>query len=246
MKLKSTLKNNEEDEKQWDSSSSSSESGDDGASTNNNDSENNHEKDTEQSPALQITLAKRESKAVLGMRFLVFGVLIVSTIVVAVLVYYYTSNAARTQFETSFVMDAQKVLQGIGTSLAYTLGGTDAMVVNMVSYASATNQTWPFVTMPDFGVQADKFKGLTNAVYVALFLYVPPGQRYEWQDYSAEHGPQWVEQTLNLQKRENMYQNVIEENNFTNVTYFNVIFDSTEYSKPVREQGLVGESPNGT
>ena len=115
MKLKSTLKNNEEDEKQWDSSSSSSESGDDGASTNNNDSENNHEKDTEQSPALQITLAKRESKAVLGMRFLVFGVLIVSTIVVAVLVYYYTSNAARTQFETSFVIDAAIWLHDVFT-----------------------------------------------------------------------------------------------------------------------------------
>jgi len=164
---------------------------------------------------------------------------------VAALVNYYTSSSERAQFESSFAMDAQKVLQGIGTSLAYTLGGADAMVVSMVSYANATNQTWPFVTIPDFGVRADKIMGLTNAVYISMLMYVAPGQRYQWQNYSAKHGKQWVEQTLELQKRENMYQTVIKENNFTNVTYFNVIYDNNEFSKPLSEQGKVGENPNG-
>ena len=232
MKLKSTLKKNETDDDMEDSS----EMEDDSASTNNNENEDENDKS-----ALPVTLAKRESKAVLGMRFLVFGVLLASTIVVAVLVYYYTSSSERTQFESSFTMDAQKVLQGIGTSLDYTLGGADAMVVSMVSYANATNQTWPFVTIPDYGVRADKIMGLTNAIYITMFMYVAPGQRYQWQNYSAEHGKQWVEQTLDLQKRENMYQNVIKENNFTNVTYFNVIYDNNEFSKPLSEQGKVGE-----
>ena len=124
-------------------------------------------------------------------------------------------------------------MQGIGASLAYTLGGADAMVVSMGNYANANNQTWPFVTIPDFGVRADKIMGLTNAVYIAMVMYVAPGQRYKWQNYSAEHGPQWVEQTLDLQKREHMYQNVIKENNFTSPTYFNVIYDNSEFSKPL-------------
>jgi len=247
MKLKSTLKNtsNElENDLSSPSSSDSEDEDDDSILTNGNHDDDDD--DEKRSPDLQVTLAKRESKAVLGMRFLVFGVLIASTIVVAALVYYYTAHSERAQFEFSFATDAQKVLQGIATSLAYTLGGADAMVVSMVSYANATNQTWPFVTIPDFGVRAEKIMGLTNAIYMSLLLYVTPEQRDKWQKYSAEHGPQWVEQTLELQKRENMYQTVIEENNFTNVTYFNVIYELDEFQKPRAEDGTIGGNPNGT
>jgi len=87
MKLKSTLKKKNDEVNDLSSSDSSNreDEDDDSSSISNSDEHDDDDDDGTgqerapgQSPALQATLAKRESKAVLGMRFLVFGVLIVS------------------------------------------------------------------------------------------------------------------------------------------------------------------------
>ena len=104
--------------------------------------EGNENKDTA-NPAI----AKRETKAVCGVRMLVFGVLLCSMTAVAVLVFYALRNSEQDSFEQQFYENADKILASLGLSLDLTLGGLDALVVNMVSEAKKTNQTWPFVTV---------------------------------------------------------------------------------------------------
>ena len=95
----------------------------------------------------QPDLARRETKAVCGLRFLVFGVLICSMTTVAVLVFLSLRDAEQDAFEEQFQEDATKVLASLGLSLDLTLGGLDAFVVNMIAEAKASNQPWPFVTV---------------------------------------------------------------------------------------------------
>jgi len=65
-------------------------------------------------------------------------------------------------FEEQFLDDAHKVLEAVGSSLYLTLGAIDALVDSMISFAHYTNQTWPFVTIPDFAVRSAKIRSLST------------------------------------------------------------------------------------
>jgi hypothetical protein len=99
--------------------------------------------DVHDRPAKQHVLAKRETKAVGQTRLFVFLFLILCMIGVGLFVYFTTKQSESAQFEQQFHEDANKVLQSLGMSLDFTLGGIDALVVSFVSFAKATNQTWP-------------------------------------------------------------------------------------------------------
>jgi len=189
-------------------------------------------------------LAKRESIAVVRLRMLVFLVLLLSTLAVALCVYFYVSRSEMAQFEMQFQQDTYKILQSFGSALDLTLGGIDLLVVDLVSFAVHTNQQWPYVTVPDFTVRAEKTRALSKAVYVSVYPFVPKGQRYIWQNYSSIYGPQWVQQALAMQKKEGLYTDIFDELNITHVNYFNVIYSYAELNKPKSEQGKVGESPD--
>jgi len=191
-------------------------------------------------------LAHGETKAVGRLRFVVFAVLILSMASVSIAVFYAAKNAENVQFEQQFDEDANKVLQSLGTAFDLMMGGIDSLVVSVASTARATNQTWPYVTIPDFGSRAEKIRGLTSVVLINLYNYVPTREdRYAgWQPYSAKHGHEWVEDILNFQIRENMYQEQIDELNATinDVYYWDVIHGYDEYY--AEEPGKVGIDPN--
>lgn len=93
-----------------------------------------------------LVLSRRESKAVCGVRMLVLGVLL-SMVAIGVYLYFDLNSGEIHSFKEQYREDATKVLASLGVSLYLTLGGLDALVVNMVSQAKASNQTWPFVTV---------------------------------------------------------------------------------------------------
>jgi hypothetical protein len=109
-------------------------------------------------PKEQDAIAKDEDKAVFRLRLLVIGVLVASTVGVACAVYNYISKSENSQFEESFSDDANKVLEALGSSLHLTLSAVDAFVVNIASCAILSNSSWPFVTIPDFAVRANKIR----------------------------------------------------------------------------------------
>jgi len=103
-----------------------------------------------------------------------------------------------------------------------------------------------YVTIPDFAVKAEKVRSLTNAVYLNVYAAVPLEERYLWEQYSAEHGPKWVEETLELQVRDGTFAGVFDDLNLTdsNITYWDVIHDYDEWEKEEEEQGMVGLDPS--
>jgi hypothetical protein len=67
-------------------------------------------------------------------------------------VYFYTSN-----LETISLKNISNNVDKVFDSMSKrTLGIADSFVLGLVSYATHTNQTWPFVTLPDFGKRMAK------------------------------------------------------------------------------------------
>jgi flagellar basal body-associated protein FliL len=136
-------------------------------------------------------IATAETNAVFRLKIVVISFLVASAIGVALAVYYFTSNAEENEFEEKFQDHAAKVLEALGSSVALTLGAVDNYVVTLVSFARYTNETWPYVTMPDYGVRAAKIRSLSKAVVVSQYHFVTTEQRTTWENYTSQNSA-WV------------------------------------------------------
>jgi hypothetical protein len=143
--------------------------------------------------------SKKETKDVIRLKLLVFLILAASASTIAACVYRYISQSETSQFESKFVYDASKIFQSVGSSLDRTLGALDSLAVTMVSYARDENITWPFVTLPDFGVKMAKLLPLTDACVITVLPIVYPEKRKEWEEYSLLHQG-WVNESMVIQE----------------------------------------------
>ena len=152
-----------------------------------------------------VALARRETRAVNYLKAALFGVLALSTVGVATGVYFFVSTGETEKFETHFEQGAQKILGSIGQNIGTTLAALDVLVASMVSFAHSTNQTWPFVTVPDFEVRAAKVRSLSNLILVNHLPLVRPGEeREEWERYSIENSD-WVRTSMKVQEQDENY-----------------------------------------
>jgi hypothetical protein len=154
-------------------------------------------------------IARQETKAVLLLKLMVLLVLALSAIAVSYSVHRYTTGSEESQFEEQFVGDSNKVLEAIGISLDKTLGSFDSLAVTLVSSARAANETWPFVTLPDFAVRVSKILSLSDAFTINVLPIVTPEQRTKWATYSVQND-YWVNESMAIQETwDNYYGPVV-------------------------------------
>jgi hypothetical protein len=115
-----------------------------------------------------LKVGTNETKRVWRLKLAVLLVVIACTVATAFAVYVYTSNTEEAQFEDQYYEYANKVLDSIGATFDNTFGAMDALATDVVAYAKATNQTWPFVYVPFFGIQASKILSIANNVWMSL------------------------------------------------------------------------------
>jgi hypothetical protein len=155
-------------------------------------------------------IAQLESLAVVRIRFIVVFVLILSTVTVSLVVYFFTSKAETQESEHQFRDSSAKVVEALGSALDRTRGAADAFSVILMSYTKITNSTWPYVTLPDFPVHAAKARGMSKAAMLAVYPYVEDSQRAEWEAYSTQNSA-WVNKSIDLQKDDpNFHGSIIE------------------------------------
>lgn len=145
-------------------------------------------------------IAEAEARVVWRLRALVLISLLLSAVASSFGVLYYLRSSETAEFEDSFNSDAGKLLQTIGTVLDNTLGATDAFIVKLVSYAKASNSSWPYVTMPYFALHATKVLKLSQGIHLGMKHIVYENQRETWETYSEqEHG--WIQDSLDIQEQ---------------------------------------------
>jgi signal transduction histidine kinase/CheY-like chemotaxis protein len=149
-----------------------------------------------------------ESKAVFWLKLTVLTVLVASALSVALTVYFYTSNSETEQFEEHFQDNVDKVFDSNLRQIDRTLGIADSFVLGLVSYATYTDQKWPFVTLPDFGKRLAKIQTLAKGAVVTIYPLVTLEQREQWQNYSLQHDD-WVQEGIDLQANDTKYHGKI-------------------------------------
>jgi hypothetical protein len=151
---------------------------------------------------LKSALAVRRLKMVI----LTFFTLTAAGVTAAFCTYrHYSRQAQEKEFKNRFREDANNMLASLGMSIDSTLAATDAFAVSMLAYAKATNQTYPFVTIGDFPVQAGKLLKNSRAKFVNTYQVVEESQRREWEEYSSTHNG-WVEESVEVQSRDRSYK----------------------------------------
>jgi hypothetical protein len=172
-------------------------------------------------------LASKETGVVTKLKLLVFGSLFFSMVAVVLAAYYLTSQAELDSFELKFHDDANKLLGNMGQNLQRTMEAADAFITSITSFAAHTNQTWPFVVIPDFAVRAEKVRSLCGAVYLNTYQFVEHAQRKEWENFTASVGTEMADEAIAAIAD----YNVMDWPETTNYTEWNVIFDYDEYDK---------------
>ena len=187
-----------------------------------------------------VHLAQKENKKVHSLKAVVLGALAVSALAVALAVYYYIKNAEEDDFEKSFGDDATKVLSSLGSNLDLTMEAIDGFVVNIMSFAKATNQTWPFVTIPDFGLRAGKVLSLTGAYIMNLYPLVENGEREAFEHYMATHN-EWVEETIDIHDKDVTWSGPVVRDGEN----WDVIYGYDEFDKDEDVAGVNGTDRQG-
>jgi hypothetical protein len=168
-------------------------------------------------------LASNETLVVTKLKLLVFGSLFFSMVAVVLAAYFLTLQAEITSFELHFHDDANKILGNIGQNLQRSMEASDAFITSITSYAAHTNQTWPFVVIPDYSVRAEKIRSLCGGIYAATYHVVNNEQRKEWENFTA---------TVGKDMADIADYNVMDWPVTPNYTEWNVIYDYGEYDKP--------------
>jgi hypothetical protein len=173
-------------------------------------------------------LASNETRVVTKLKLLVFGSLFFSMVAVVLGAYYLTLQAEITSFELHFHDDANKILGNIGQNLQRSMEASDAFITSITSYAANTNQTWPFVVIPDFSVRAEKIRSLCGGIYAATYNVVNNEQRKEWENFTATVGKDMADSAIAAIAD----YNVMDWPVTPNYTEWNVIYDYGEHDKP--------------
>ena len=153
-------------------------------------------------------ISKKATKNVLHSKILVITILIVSASTLAGCAFTFIKRSETKQFESKFGYDAYKVFDAIGSSIDRTLGLMDSIAVTLVSDARNRNDSWPFVTLPDFGPRMAKLLPQTDAFTITILPIVKPNQREEWEAYSIKND-EWVNQSIKIQENWDGYHGPI-------------------------------------
>lgn len=142
------------------------------------------------------SLATKESKALVKLRFFLITILFWSTVGVGLWIYIYFSEEIETKFEEQYYEESTEIFRGVENAFVVAHGAIDSFVLALCTQYSA----WPFVTVPRFSVRAEKLRNLTSAVVVTNYHYVRKDQRRDWEAYSANNDA-WVEDGIRHQQQ---------------------------------------------
>lgn len=95
------------------------------------------------------------------LRRLIYLAILLLGLGIAFLVYFAIDEEEKQAFESHFQEDATQVLQSFTLQIDLVFGALNTFALNIASIAKATNQTWPNVTVPDFGAKAETTRGMS-------------------------------------------------------------------------------------
>lgn len=132
---------------------------------------------------------RHEERAIQWIRSLTFAVLLGSTIALALTTYFRLAHDERADFEKGFQHKASKIISAFQEKADSRVEALAAFADTMVSFAKATNMTWPMVTIPDFERRGRRTLRLASLISILYCPVVEESQRDAWEEHSRAN--QW-------------------------------------------------------
>ena len=153
----------------------------------------------------QLDVARRETKAVFGVRFLIFIMLLLAAVAVSIIVYLITSRAEQQEYKTQYEGAYKKVMSSFADIVKIKLGGISTLGVAVMAHgdtmaeaaAAEGNPTtnrggFPFVTLPKFQQRAAAIRSQSGALYLHVNPMVTVEQRADWINYASSKENNWM------------------------------------------------------
>lgn len=136
----------------------------------------------------KLKLAAAENKAVGCLRVVVLLVLLIVAICMSVAVFVYTDRDEAEDFENGFSNAAARLIDSFHSSVERQLGAIGAMSITITAHALASNQTFPFVILNDFELQAAHTRVAAETVAVQWApVLKDDDQRKQWELYAFQN-----------------------------------------------------------
>jgi hypothetical protein len=155
------------------------------------------------------TLARRETKAVNVLRALVLLLLLVAATLSSVGVYFYTSNEEIHSFESTYQVNAERIIESFHDAVERRMGAIHSMATTITSYSLDTKQTFPFVTIPNFQVRGSDLRVQADAANVFWMPLVTDETRDAWEEYAlinrSQVGEAYLEEVKQREKQDDEF-----------------------------------------
>jgi hypothetical protein len=142
--------------------------------------------------------AKKETRNINRLRAIAIFALWVAALTVAIVIFFKVRYSENIMFYTAYYLDAENVILNMGYSIQNNLGVMDTFASTILSFAKHTNQTFPNVTIPNFGIKASKLLTISAGFRVSLQPVVTADQRLGWEEYAIQN-QWWVNETKYMQ-----------------------------------------------
>lgn len=185
---------------------------------------------------------KRSKHGVLGLRVAVMLAIVVVT--AGIVVFGMDLKRRQTeQFHRNFYNDVKMMSETIWRKASTTLGMLDSFAAGIVSATEATNQTWPYIQVPNFGLLASKAMTLTPLHFIALHPLVAEEEYDKFQAWSTQHTG-WIDETITIQQQD---QNILDQKTrfgeISDHTYVEVDWASVNITSPTLLASSLPTSP---
>jgi class 3 adenylate cyclase len=131
------------------------------------------------------SLGAKETRNVLFLRFFAFFILLLTSILVCLGVYFYTKRDEEEDFEYVYEASAERLIQSFHESVSRLLAGVDAGAVAITSYALDTGTNFPYVTVPDWELRAANTRVITKSITCQWFPLVQEEDRLGWEAFAT-------------------------------------------------------------
>ncbi|CAB9501057.1 Receptor-type guanylate cyclase gcy [Seminavis robusta] len=164
------------------------------------DVDNESTKSADDTSEGEVSLAKDETKRVAKFRLLLFCLLVGTAVAVSLVAYILTKRGQQEDFEGNFYSHASKVIETFETEAANKRSAIVSLSRQITSHANFANETFPFVTLPDFEMRARLTLELAEVIAIMFLPLVTRENLKEWERYSVAN-QQWYWEGMALQER---------------------------------------------
>jgi hypothetical protein len=131
-----------------------------------------------------------------SLRILMMVLFLSICIYVPIVVFTSGQVSEQESFENRFEALATKAVRSFESNIARKLAAIDSLDISFTSYAVGSNSTQPFVTMPDFDLNAANTLSLAETFSIMVLPRIEASEREKWETYSVDN-QEWIDVALN-------------------------------------------------